>query len=269
MTYAERDGIKLHYETFGEGSPALVFLHPLSTNRYFWSHQLFAFARDHRVLVTDLRGHGLSDKPASGYSVDAMAADVLAILDDAAIDEAVLVGSSLGGMIAIQVALDAPKRALAMVIVSSATGLSPSVPPAVLEAYAERFEAAFDFMLQGATSAMTKATRPEVGAFLASVARTQGNFSPSTFLSCVNDPRGVFQWDVAERLAAIDAPALILAGAEDQAMPIEATRRLAHAIPRADFKVAPDVGHFYPIERPAELNAELRTFLERVVARGT
>jgi pimeloyl-ACP methyl ester carboxylesterase len=260
MPNAERESVRIFYESFGEGTP-IVFLHPLSMNRYAWVHQVFAFARSHRVVVLDHRGHGLSDAPAVGYSIREMALDVLAVLDQAGIDEAVLVGNSAGAMIATQIALDAPQRVRAMMLVSCATHLAPRIPAEVLHAYDVRFEAAFDYMTQGATSAKTKRERPEVTAFLADVYRAKGNFSREVFLSCIRDPDGVFNWNVTERLREACQPALVVAGQEDQAMPLDATRALAEGLPRATFRIAPDVGHYYPLERPSEFNDDLRNFL--------
>jgi 3-oxoadipate enol-lactonase len=264
MPYAERDDVRIFYECFGEGAP-IVFLHALSMNRYAWVHQGFAFAGSHRVVVLDHRGHGLSDKPAGGYSVREMALDVRAVLDHAGIDEAVLVGASAGAMTSVQVALDAPQRVRALMLVSGATNLAPHVPAEVLRAYESRFEAAFDFMSRGATSARTKRERPEVAAFLADVYRAKGNFSREVFLSFIGDPGGVFHWDVTERLGSVQQPALVVAGQEDQAMPLEAMRALAEGLPNASFKIVPEVGHYYPLERPGEFNRDLRAFLAQLV----
>jgi len=104
-----------------------VFLHPTSANRYVWAHQIFAFARDHRVIVLDHRGHGLSDKPAVGYAIGEMAKDTLSVLDHAGVGAAVLVGNSVGSMIALQIALDAPDRVLGMMLTgTSRTRSRPS-----------------------------------------------------------------------------------------------------------------------------------------------
>jgi pimeloyl-ACP methyl ester carboxylesterase len=260
MPYAQRENVGIFYETFGKGPP-IVFLHPLSMNRYAWGHQVFAFARSHRVVVLDHRGHGLSDKPAAGYSIRKMALDARAVLDHAGIDDAVLVGNSAGAMTAIQLALDAPQRVRALFLASCATNLAPSIPAEVLQAYDARFEAAFDYMSDGATSARTKRERPEVTAFLADVYRAEGSFSRDVFLSCIRDPGGVFNWNVTDRLREVRQPALVLAGQEDRAMPIEAMRALAGGIPRATFKLVPDVGHYYPLERPTDFNNDLRGFL--------
>jgi 3-oxoadipate enol-lactonase len=165
VPHVERDCVKIFYESFGHGMP-VVFLHPLSFNRYAWVHQVFAFARSHRVVVVDHRGHGLSDKPVGGYSIREMALDALAVLDYAEIDKAILVGNSAGSMVAVQTALVETDRVIGLVLVSCATHLAPSVPGEVLRAYDVRFEAAFDYMIQRSISARTKREKPDVVALL-------------------------------------------------------------------------------------------------------
>jgi pimeloyl-ACP methyl ester carboxylesterase len=267
MPFAPRHPVQIFYEQYGRGTP-IVFLHPLSTNRYVWIHQLFAFARDHRVLAIDQRGHGQSDKPAEGASVDELALDVLAVLDHAKVDRAVLVGNSIGGMVAVQTALTAPARVLGLVLVSTGTHVARDVGPQVFRAYEERFEAAFAFMLRGATAAATQRARPEVGAFMADVVRVADNFTADTFLASLRDPRGLFHWDASALLPTLRQPTLLLAGEEDQAMPLTATQRLADGIPGARLEVVPGVGHFYPLERPADFNARVRAFLAELSAHG-
>ncbi|NIV77068.1 MAG: alpha/beta hydrolase, partial [Gammaproteobacteria bacterium] len=69
MPHVERNGVKVYYESFGQGTP-IVFLHPFTTNRYIWADQIFAFGKDHQIIVVDHRGHGQSDKPEGGYSIN-------------------------------------------------------------------------------------------------------------------------------------------------------------------------------------------------------
>lgn len=265
MPYVERNGVKVFYESFGQGTP-IVFLHPFTTNRYIWSNQLFAFGREHQCIVVDHRGHGLSDKPAGGYAISEMAADVVAILDDAGVDKAVLVGNSIGGMIAMQVNLDAPDRVIANLILSSGTNLAAGLPPEAGQAFAENFEAAFDGLIEGATSAKTKRDRPEVVAFAADIYRVEGNFSHDVFMANAADPNGVFNWNITDRLGEIGAPTLVIAGEEDQATTVEVNQVLADNIPGAQLKVVPDTGHFYQKEHPTDFNNDLREFLKRVQA---
>src|SRR5271163_2736722 len=118
MPYADNKGTKVFYDTYGQGTP-IVFLHPWTTNGYIWYYQVFPFARTNQVIVVDHRGHGRSDKPKSGYSIQEHASDVAAVLDAAKVDKAVLVGNSIGGMIAMQFTLDHPDRVIGNLILSS------------------------------------------------------------------------------------------------------------------------------------------------------
>lgn len=261
MSYVERNGVKVYYESYGSGLP-LVFLHPFTTNRNIWTFQTLPFARDHRSIVVDHRGHGLSDKPASGYAISEMAADVVAILDDANIEQAVLVGNSIGGMIAMQTSLDAPSRVKANLILSSGTNFAASQPPEAGDAFAADFEAAFSGLVQGCVSAKTKRDRPEVVDWAEAVFRVPDNFTPETFFANASDPNGVFNWNITDQLGEISQRTLVIAGAEDQATPIEMNQVLSDGIPNADLKVVNDVGHFYQLERPADFNNDLRSFLK-------
>jgi len=77
MPHVNRAGVNIYYESFGSGLP-LVFLHPWTTNRFIWAFQIMEFARDHRCIAVDHRGHGQSDKPDSGYALTEMAISVRA-----------------------------------------------------------------------------------------------------------------------------------------------------------------------------------------------
>src|SRR5260370_32205002 len=121
MPYADNKGVKVYYETWGSGGVPIVFLHPWSTNGYIWYFQLFHFAGTNTCLTVDHRGHGRSDKPASGYSIQEHASDVAAVMDAAKIDKAVVVGNSIGGVMEMQFFLAPPPRAVGRVIPGSRT----------------------------------------------------------------------------------------------------------------------------------------------------
>jgi pimeloyl-ACP methyl ester carboxylesterase len=260
MPYAENRGVKTFYDTYGEGIP-LVFLHPWTTNGYIWYFQIFPFARNHRVVVVDERGHGRSDKPRSGYSIQEHAQDVAAVLDALKIDKAILVGNSIGGMIAMQFNLDYPDRVIANVILSSGTGLGENMPKEAAEAFRNNFEATFSALLEGAVSARTKRERPEILEVMRSHFMVQTNFPRHVFDSATADPNGVFNWNIKNRLGEIRKPTVVLAGEEDQATPVAANKLLADNIPGAKLEVIKEVGHFYQLEKPAQFNAAVKQFI--------
>ncbi len=260
MPYTDNRGVKVYYDSYGEGVP-IVFLHPWTTNGGIWYFQAFPFARTNQVIVIDHRGHGRSDKPKSGYSIEEHTADVLAVLDAAKVRRAVFVGNSIGGMMVMQLNLDHPDRVIGNLILSSGTGLGEGMPPEAGEAFQKDYEGAFGGLLEGAVSAKTKRERPEILEVMRGHYLVPTNFPKHVFDSAMADPNGVFGWNIKDRLSSIRKPTLVIAGEDDQATPVAANKLLADNIPGAKLRVVKDVGHFYQLERPAEFNAALREFL--------
>ena len=89
----------------------------------------------------------------------------------------------------------------------------------------------------------------------------EGGFPRRVALACLEDPNGVWQWDISDRLQEITQPTLVLVGEEDQATPVAANRFLAERIPGAELRVLKEVGHCYEIERPLEFNQVLEDFV--------
>jgi len=260
MPYAENNGTKIFYDIHGQGTP-IVFLHPWTTNGYIWYYQMFPFARTNQVIAIDHRGHGRSDKPQSGYSIQEHARDVKAVLDAEKIDRAVLVGNSIGGMIAMQFTLDNPGRVLGQVILSSGTGLGEGMPKEAAEAFKKDFVGTFSALLEGAVSAKSKRERPEILEVMKSHFQVQSNFPKHVFDSSMADPNGVFGWNIKNQLSSIRTPTMVIAGEEDNATPVAANKFLADNIPGAKLSVVKDVGHFHQLEKPLEFNAALKEFV--------
>lgn len=114
---AKLDGHRIHYESHGKGREALVFVHGWTCNLNFWSRQAPAFATKTRVIAIDLPGHGRSDKPEVAYTMDLFARAVDAVLLDAEVDRAVLVGHSMGTPVIREFYRKYPRKTLALVIV--------------------------------------------------------------------------------------------------------------------------------------------------------
>ena len=264
MPTVNREGVNIYYESFGTGGPAVVFLHPWSTNRYIWSNQVPAFARDQQCVLIDHRGHGMSDKPASGYAIGEMAADVVAILDELNIDKAVLVGNSIGGMIAMQTNLDAPERVIGNLILSSGTNIGADTPPEVAEAMQQDWKGVFSALLDSAIATESKENKPEIATYMDGCFRVEENFTEAVFFASLADPNGVFAWNISERLGDINKPTLIIAGRQDGATTVEHNQFLADNIPGADIKIYDHIGHFCQLEDPALFNQHLTEFLQRL-----
>jgi len=132
MPTITRDGVKLAYEERGSGTPTLVFVHGWCCDRSFFAPQAEHFARRHRVVSVDLRGHGQSDKPRGAYPIAQFADDVAHTIDTLGLGKVVAVGHSMGGATVLQLAATYPERVAAIVMVDPAplrrspTARSPS-----------------------------------------------------------------------------------------------------------------------------------------------
>lgn len=114
--YTTLDGARVHYVNYGKGSEALIFIHGWTMNEDNWRDQATEFARRTRVIAIDLPGHGKSDKPQITYSMDLFARAVDAVMRDAKVKRAVLVGHSMGTPIARQFYRKYPEKTLAIVV---------------------------------------------------------------------------------------------------------------------------------------------------------
>src|SRR2546428_11768419 len=124
------DGVKIAYEERGTGSPAFVFVHGWTCTRSFFAPQAEAFAKRHRVVSVDLRGHGESDKPQGAYPISAYADDVAHLIGELKLGKVIAVGHSMGGVRGLQLAVAPPDR-------RAGNGLGDPAPltfPAVLRA---------------------------------------------------------------------------------------------------------------------------------------
>lgn len=115
--YAKFNGARIHYQNYGKGSSALVFVHGWSCNLTFWDANATAFSARHRVIAIDLLGHGQSDKPETTYSMDLFADSVEAVLKHAGVKRAVLVGHSMGAPVVRQFYRRYPKQTISLVLV--------------------------------------------------------------------------------------------------------------------------------------------------------
>ena len=141
--YAERDGVKLRWESFGDGEPTVMLLPTWSIiHSRHWKLQVPYLARHHRVVTFDGRGCGGSDRPvgAEHYTHEEFAADTIAVLDATGTERAVLVALSAGALWAVQVAADAPERVLGVVTIAAAVPLAPARPERAEYSFTERLE---------------------------------------------------------------------------------------------------------------------------------
>ena len=141
MPTIAHNGVTLAYEDRGAGKPALVLIHGWTCDRSFFARQADYFARQHRVVSLDLRGHGESDKPQGPYPIAAYADDIAFAIDQLGLGKAIAVGHSMGGITALQLAAAHPDKVAAIVMVDPAPFVFPPELKAAVEGLVSAIEA--------------------------------------------------------------------------------------------------------------------------------
>jgi 3-oxoadipate enol-lactonase len=263
MSEAVNDGVRIAYEMLGEGEP-VVFVHGLGYDRQGWGPLPALLAEDFQVLLIDNRGVGESDVPEGPYAVSQMAADVVAVLDDAGIDAAHVFGVSLGGYIAQELASTRPERVRKLVLASTAPGGARShpMPAAGLEAFG-RFptmdrEAGLRLMVENSLGAHGVRERPEL---TDEIFRYRLERAPSLAGWQAQAYAGA-TFDGYDRAASIGAPTLVLQGGADTVVDPRNGELLAELIPGARFELVADRGHLMMWEEGASLAPIVKEFLQ-------
>ncbi|MFK4148681.1 alpha/beta fold hydrolase [Streptomyces sp. NPDC004065] len=255
MPQLEVDGALLTYDDEGprdgDGVP-LVFVHGWTADRHRWDHQVEHFSAGRRVVRLDLRGHGESGG-AGSRTIEAAAGDVIALLDHLKIERFVLVGHSMGGMIAQTIALAHPERVERLVLVGSISRMTYSRGRGLLMAASTLVPFKL-FVAANIQRAFAPGyPREEIRRHIAASAATPRE----VVMTCYSAMRA---FDVLDRVGEIRVPTLLVHGYHDIQLPVRQMLRMAKAYPDAEVRVI-DAGHEIPLEKPEELTELLDRFL--------
>jgi len=255
------DGVGLAVDVVGEGPPVLL-VHGLGFSRRDWGTQIDALvAAGHQVVSFDLRGFGGSDLPAVPYDIATLASDVLAILDALELGPTHLVGHSLGGMVALQVALDHPERVTSLVLVSTSCHNGRRASNlGVLAAHISRvgYEAA---MTDPETTAQVNALVPEMLGYVPLIMRALEKIAAEPDEARALAWQATVGFSLLDRVSRIAHPALVVHGDSDRIIPFSAGERLSESLPNCRWMAVEDAGHGLPITHGQTLNAAMLRFL--------
>lgn len=232
-------------------APALVLLNSLGSSLAMWEPQIDALAAQFRVVRFDARGHGRSPVPAGPYALADLGADVIALLDRLGIARAHLTGLSLGGMTAMWLAITAPERIdrLVLCCTSAKVGSPGMYRDRAVQVRADGTASIAQAVVSRWVTPGYAETHPvEVERLVAMVAATPAEGYASSCLA-------IETMDIEDDLSTITAPTLVIAGAEDQALPPDHGARIAARIPGTRMAVVPHAAHLGNIEQPAEFTA--------------
>ena len=263
--------MRLSCYVVGQGPP-LLLLHGLGASKITWLPILSALAEDYRVIVPDLPGHAESDKPAADYSPRFYARVARHLLDAMGVEQAAVLGNSLGGRIGLEMALRSPSR------VSSLTLLDPSVP-----GFRWRYVMGFTKIFPSGFGAVPFPLRARmVEAMIKRLFADPGRLSNDAFAAAAHefvriyrDPRARMAFFaslrhiVTERpapffstLRRIRQPTLVIFGALDRLVPPRLGVKLVQHMPNATLVLLPEVGHVPQFEAREETLGRIRAFLD-------
>lgn len=245
-------------DTGGRGEPVLL-AHAIGTDRHMWDEVAARLRPAWRVIRIDARGHGASPVPKRPYTLEALAADAVGVLDRLAIERAHWIGLSMGGMVGQAVALGHPRRLRRLVIANSTAAYGrdgpamwsarvQAVEEGGLEAIARTVEARY-------FSEGFRRDRPDV------VARSMERFLATPrqgYLGCCD---AIAALEYSALLPRIEAPTLVIAGGADLATPVAMSEAMARAIPGARLALIAGAAHLSAVEDPAEFARLVEDFL--------
>ncbi len=256
------DGVKLRYEREGDAGDPLLLVMGLGSPLEFWEFQTPVLARTHRVCVYDNRGVGKSDKPAGPYDVRTLARDAVAVMDACGFDRAHVVGLSMGGMIAQELAIRHPDRVGALILAATyakpddnvkASTATPGFDPKTIEP-----KQMFKMMMSLVLSA--EFIVRERDWLRASRERMLPHFSVEGFLAQM---AAALAHDASAELHRIAAPTLVMKPAADMLIPPKSSDFLAQAIPGAQLQTFDNASHGFNVEQADKFNRAVLDFVSR------
>lgn len=269
MPFTTINGVKLNYELHGDSGEPLILVHGYTGDITDWRHQLPVFAKSHRVLIVDLRGHGESEalEDRSQYSIDHFVSDIEALVDQVGLDRYHLLGHSMGGAVAQEIALRGAERLLSLTLHDTSDRFdSAFMNPAVVAWRDYRFKTAEEQGME-AVAKLTTPFPPPPHMPAERLDETRVRLSKMSIDAFIGAWHGLTDWQgTHERAQNISTPTLVIYGDLDAQFLIDASKRLVKTIPGAEEAVIPETGHSPQFERPPLFNEALARFLERVSA---
>lgn len=260
MAYVDRSGARLFYEDTGGDGAVVAFSHGILMDHEMFEPQIEALASSYRCIAWDERYHGAtrSDGPFTYWD---SARDLFAILDDAGVDEAVLVGMSQGGFLSLRAALLQPERVRGLFLIDTQAGVEDEAVGEMYRAWAETWAS------QGPQEHLIEATVPLIisPAPAEKWADKWRSWPPANVVPMIETLLG--REDLTDRLGEIDCPVAIVHGTEDPSIPMDKAAALCAGLPSCSGVIAIEGGgHAVNLTHPDQVNEELLRFLASLSA---
>jgi 3-oxoadipate enol-lactonase len=254
------NGISVEYALEGPATAQVITLsHSLATDLSMWDGQARSLAGRYRVLRYDARGHGGTDAPAGGYSLDQLADDARALLDALGIRRTHFIGLSMGGMIGQTLALKAPQYLSSLILCDTSSRIPADAKPLwderIATAESKGMEPLVEPTIGRWFTAPFRERRPDVVEPVRAMIRST---NPLGYSGCCH---AISALNLTDRLSAITLPTLVVVGEEDQGTPVAASRAIHDQIKGSRLVVLKSAAHLSNVEQPEAFNAAVTEFL--------
>lgn len=275
--FIEVNGIEVHYKQMGSGEPVMILLHGFGASVFSWREVMAPLAKTGTVIAYDRPAFGLTERPMPGdwvgespYSPESQTTLLIGLMDALGIEQAILIGNSAGGSIALSVALDHPERVLGLVLVDAAV-YSRGGAPAWLQPLIRLPQ------YRNVGALVVRNLMPARGSSLIELAWHDPSKISAEVLAGYRKALQANNWDRAlwelarapagreqvGRLIELQLPVLVVTGDDDRIVPTDQSLRLADEIPRAERTVFSACGHVPQEECPEQFLEAVRPFIEQ------
>lgn len=251
-------GINIFYRVEGQGEP-LVMIMGLGSNQSSWMFQTRFFKRHYRVVTFDNRGVGKSDKPEGPYSIRMMVDDTVHLMNHLGIEKAHILGISMGGMIAQELAINYPQRVMKLVL-----GCTFACRYDALNGETPEWAKALDLGIQGKVGPMVSLlfNRRINGIIFVILMKIQAMMRSSELEGILAQREACARHHAVDRLPLIIAPTLVIVGTGDRVIKPSSSEVMAKLIPNARLVKIENGSHCFPLEMSNRFNREVLDFLK-------
>lgn len=257
------NGVEIYYEDVGEGFPVL-FLHGLTFDTRMWTDQVAALSKKYRCISLDFRGHGHSATTDTEYSLEQFAEDVRGLLRELGIEQAHVAGLSMGGMVAMRLALAYPEVVRSLVLLDTSADPQDAERASQYETMAQIVkEQGPEAVMQGVipiffSPAFIQGQPQKLQAFKEQFRKIDGEGNYRAVLAVTR------RRDTREDIKGIGVPTLVIVGEQDLATPVDEAETIHQQIAGSRLEKIAGAGHMTPLEQPEKVTALLEDFLSRV-----
>ncbi len=255
------DGIEISYSVYGQGSPALVFVHGWSCDQTYWKYQVPEFSRHYTVVTLDYAGHGKSGANRENFTMESFGDDVAAVVNDLKLDKVILIGHSMGGNVIIDASTKLPGRVLALVGVDIYEQLVDTVfTREMMTQFTEPFYSDFSNSVNGFVRSMF---RPDADPALVEMVANDMSSAPKEVAMSAFENMFEYSTRMETILKTIDLP-FYAVSSDLYPTNAEDNRKYVKSF---EARIMEGYGHFLMMENPEEFNRLLEETISEIVGK--